>query len=365
MLIKSCPFDVSATRPNVPFRPDLDPFYTRSAQVSVFKHLEVNVFPSVKYHLDINIRRYEAAALQQYFKLEVSFCGSSLPLNRHNEAPWQARNTKRFKIQVFLYSAGPACSLTSTCGTPFWSPRSPPSVLSGAFVFGLVFYFLKPSTLHAGFQRQTKQAEADEPRSKGRRLLPSRKNSPKAASNTSSARGGGERGDAPPDSPGTARDAPGDGADVGVPSLLENQGSEEGRALLLGRRAPGSATPNPAGGMTATAAAAAAAAAGLEAGNKVCTFVSLAVLDVVVVACVAEDENFGLIVGRVSLDLQQPGRLKLIPQNGQHGASSQCPLPASLALSFVLGFRKPQRSRDRGGYLGQGCVKVPVAPSKA
>lgn len=82
----------------------------------------------------------------------------------------------------------------------------------------------------------------------------------------SSARGGGERGDAPPDSPSTARDAPGDGADVGGPSLLEHQGSEEGRALLLGRRTAGSATPIPAGGM---AAAAAAAAAGLEAGKKV------------------------------------------------------------------------------------------------
>ena len=40
-------------------------------KVSVFKHLEVNVFPSVPYTLSINIRRDEAAALQQYFNLEV------------------------------------------------------------------------------------------------------------------------------------------------------------------------------------------------------------------------------------------------------------------------------------------------------
>lgn len=37
----------------------------------MFKHLEVNIFPSVHYNLCINIRRDEAAALQQYFKLEV------------------------------------------------------------------------------------------------------------------------------------------------------------------------------------------------------------------------------------------------------------------------------------------------------
>lgn len=37
----------------------------------MFKHLEVNIFPSVHYDLCINIRRDEAAALQQYFKLEV------------------------------------------------------------------------------------------------------------------------------------------------------------------------------------------------------------------------------------------------------------------------------------------------------
>lgn len=40
-------------------------------QVSVFKHLEVNIFPSIPYNLSINIRRDEAAALQHYFKLEV------------------------------------------------------------------------------------------------------------------------------------------------------------------------------------------------------------------------------------------------------------------------------------------------------
>lgn len=40
----------------------------------MFKHLEVNVFPSVPYTLSINIRRDEAAALQQYFKLEVNEC---------------------------------------------------------------------------------------------------------------------------------------------------------------------------------------------------------------------------------------------------------------------------------------------------
>lgn len=37
----------------------------------MFKHLEVNIFPSIPYNLSINIRRDEAAALQQYFKLEV------------------------------------------------------------------------------------------------------------------------------------------------------------------------------------------------------------------------------------------------------------------------------------------------------
>ncbi len=40
----------------------------------MFKHLEVNVFPSVPYTLSVNIRRDEAAALQQYFKLEVNGC---------------------------------------------------------------------------------------------------------------------------------------------------------------------------------------------------------------------------------------------------------------------------------------------------
>ncbi|CAM9469772.1 unnamed protein product, partial [Hapterophycus canaliculatus] len=42
-----------------------------NTEVSVFKHLEVNIFPSIPYNLSINIRREEAAALQQYFKLEV------------------------------------------------------------------------------------------------------------------------------------------------------------------------------------------------------------------------------------------------------------------------------------------------------
>jgi len=49
-----------------------DTFASRRPKVSVFKHLEVNVFPSVPYTLSINIRRDEAAALQQYFKLEVN-----------------------------------------------------------------------------------------------------------------------------------------------------------------------------------------------------------------------------------------------------------------------------------------------------
>lgn len=53
----------------------------------MFKHLEVNVFPSVMYDLDINIRRDEAAALQQYFKLEVRYCGLSLPLGHDNKHP--------------------------------------------------------------------------------------------------------------------------------------------------------------------------------------------------------------------------------------------------------------------------------------
>lgn len=50
--------------------------------MSVFKHLEVNIFPSVEYLLEINIRRDEAAALQQYFKLEVR-SRSSLSLKIH------------------------------------------------------------------------------------------------------------------------------------------------------------------------------------------------------------------------------------------------------------------------------------------
>ncbi|CAN0506319.1 unnamed protein product, partial [Ectocarpus sp. 12 AP-2014] len=46
------------------------PVLVGNTEVSVFKHLEVNIFPSVHYNLCINIRRDEAAALQQYFKLE-------------------------------------------------------------------------------------------------------------------------------------------------------------------------------------------------------------------------------------------------------------------------------------------------------
>ncbi|CAM9101923.1 unnamed protein product, partial [Scytosiphon promiscuus] len=42
-----------------------------NTEVSVFKHLEVNIFPSIPYNLSINIRREEAAALQHYFKLEA------------------------------------------------------------------------------------------------------------------------------------------------------------------------------------------------------------------------------------------------------------------------------------------------------
>lgn len=65
-------------------------------QVSVFKHLEVNVFPSVPYNLDINIRRDEAAALTQYFKLEVrNFGGSSLHVNHHNETLARTQNIAR------------------------------------------------------------------------------------------------------------------------------------------------------------------------------------------------------------------------------------------------------------------------------
>ena len=119
-------------------------------------------------------------------------------------------------------------------------------------------------TARAGHEPRTKQAEAEESRSKGRRLLPSRRSSPKATSNASSSRGG-ERGDGPPGSPTTARDTCGDGADFGAPGLLEHQGAEEGRALLLGRRAAGSAPPNPAGGVSGQPAA----AAGLDVGKKV------------------------------------------------------------------------------------------------
>lgn len=198
--------------------------------MSVFKHLEVNVFPSVPYNLDINIRRDEAAALQQYFKLEVRRRLSSLPFNLRNEPPPQ------------------------------------PQPLSTALRI---------------FKRRTKQEEADEPRSKGRRLLSSRKNPPKAASNSSSTtRGGGERGDAPPDSLNTACDPSGVGVGVSVPGPLEHQGSEEGRALLLGRRPAGSAPPNPTGGVVS---AAAAGVAGMEAAKKVVRLVVVAVATVFVV----------------------------------------------------------------------------------
>ena len=39
--------------------------------MSVFKHLEVNIFPSVVYELAINMRKEEATALKEYFRIEV------------------------------------------------------------------------------------------------------------------------------------------------------------------------------------------------------------------------------------------------------------------------------------------------------
>lgn len=91
-----------------PYQPEFDlppgannrfPLLVRPGQVSVFKHLEVNVFPSVPYSLDINIRRDEAAALQQYFKLEVRYCESS------NTAPSITTPETPSKTQVQLSTA--------------------------------------------------------------------------------------------------------------------------------------------------------------------------------------------------------------------------------------------------------------------
>lgn len=227
----------------------------------------MNVFPSVKYHLAINIRRDEASALQQYFKLEVRF------------------------LWVVVYP-----------------PRPPKRELAAGPI-----ELERTLVCTPDFPSKTNQAEADEPRSKGRRLLPSRRSSPKAANNISSTSGGGERVDAPPDSPSAARDASGDGADLGVPCLLEHQGSEEGRALLLGRRAAGSAPSNQSGGV-----AAAAAVAGLEAGKKV----------------VLQRRQLLLFPADYFLPLWHLPKLPSLPFGCAAGVSSRCPLPARSSTLF-------------------------------